>query len=101
MNIQQYINSGIIEAYWLGLATKDEQEEFETFSLQHPLLLQVLSAFEESLEQHAMGAPDRGFVKTKLLEALAEASPLSIDQLWRIAWKPELMDSMGSYQFEN
>ncbi len=35
MNIQEYISSGIIECYVLGLATSEEQQEFERICAAH------------------------------------------------------------------
>ncbi|MBS1563478.1 MAG: anti-sigma factor, partial [Bacteroidetes bacterium] len=54
MNIQEYISSGIIQAYVLGLATEEERREFEKLAAISPELQQAREAFELSLEQHAM-----------------------------------------------
>lgn len=54
MNVQDYISSGIVESYVLGLASPEEQAEFETMCKQHPEVLQARIDFELSIEQQAM-----------------------------------------------
>ncbi|HYM92945.1 MAG TPA: hypothetical protein VET23_02325, partial [Chitinophagaceae bacterium] len=54
MNVQEYISSGIIESYVLGLASAEERKEFEIMCEQHPEVLQARIAFEQSLEKQAM-----------------------------------------------
>ena len=54
MNIKEYISSGIIESYVLGLASNEERAEFEQLSSMHAELRQAREAFEISLEQHAL-----------------------------------------------
>jgi len=54
VNVQEYISSGIIESYVLGLASPEEQLEFESMSRQHPEVEAARIAFELSLEQQAM-----------------------------------------------
>ncbi len=63
MNIQEYISSGIVESYVLGLASNEERIEFEQLSETHAELRQAREAFEISLEQHALDnalAPSAG-----------------------------------------
>ena len=76
MNIQEYISSGIIQAYVLGILSREEQLEFEKLAAIHPELQQAREAFEMDLEQHAMAngvkPPDR--VKGRFLEAIREES---------------------------
>ena len=76
MNIQEYISSGIIQAYVLGLASKEERLEFEKLAAAHPELQQAREAFEMSLEQHAManGVKPPQQVKDRFLEAIRESS---------------------------
>jgi hypothetical protein len=54
VNIQEYISSGIIESYVLGLADPAEREEFERMCAAHPDIRKAREAFEISLEQYAM-----------------------------------------------
>lgn len=54
MNTREYISSGIVESYVLGLATEQERAEFEQNCAQYPEVLEARIAFENSLEQAAM-----------------------------------------------
>jgi anti-sigma-K factor RskA len=54
VNIQDYISSGIVESYVLGLASNEEQLEFEQLCASHAALRQAREAFEISLEHHAL-----------------------------------------------
>ena len=53
MNIEEYIASGIIEAYVLGLASREERVEFEQMCAQYPELVEARNNFELSLEEQA------------------------------------------------
>ena len=75
MNIQEYIESGIIETYVLGLASPAESAEFERLCAQYPELVAARRKFEEGLEKHASThavLPPVG-VKVKVLEAIGDA----------------------------
>lgn len=54
MNTTEYISSGIVESYVLGLASDEEQREFEQMCEKHPEVLAARIAFEIDLEKHAM-----------------------------------------------
>jgi len=54
VNIQEYISSGIVESYVLGLASNEERLEFEQVCATNAELRQAREAFEISLEQHAL-----------------------------------------------
>ncbi len=54
MNTQEYIQSGIIESYVLGTATRAEAAELEQFCLQYPEIKQALTDFEIALEANAL-----------------------------------------------
>jgi anti-sigma-K factor RskA len=74
VNTQEYISSGIIESYVLGLATEQERAEFEQKCVQYPEVLEARIAFENSLEQAAMSnaiAPAQG-LKDKIWNAIQE-----------------------------
>lgn len=76
MNIKEYIGSGIIEAYVLGLASESEKAEFEQLCAQYPELVAARRDFEEGLEKHASEQamqPPMG-VKVKVLEAITDAT---------------------------
>ena len=50
MNIELYMQSGIIESYALGLATREEADEFEQLLPHYPELKDALADFEYHLE---------------------------------------------------
>lgn len=50
MNIKEYIASGIVESYVLGLASEAEQAEFEKACQQYPEVAQARIGFELALE---------------------------------------------------
>ena len=56
MNIQEYISSGIIEAYVLGLASKEEMAEFEKLCAAHSEIRNARDQFELSLEAAAIAS---------------------------------------------
>lgn len=56
MNIQEYISSGIVESYVLGLADGAERAEFERMCKEHPEVKAALEAFEIALEKNALAA---------------------------------------------
>lgn len=51
MNVKEYISSGIIESYVLGLASEAERQEFEQNCVQYPEIAQARTAFEIALEE--------------------------------------------------
>lgn len=53
MNLKDYISSGIVESYVLGLANKEERIEFEAMCREHPEVEFSRTAFEASLQKHA------------------------------------------------
>lgn len=54
MNTQEYIQSGIIESYVLGMASPAESAELEQLCLQYPEIKQALTDFEIALEANAL-----------------------------------------------
>lgn len=54
MNIKEYISSGIIESYVLGLASNEERGEFEKLCAIYPELIEERDKFEAMVEQHAL-----------------------------------------------
>jgi anti-sigma-K factor RskA len=53
VNIHEYISSGIIESYVLGLASEEERIEFEQMCEKHPELVEARNNFELALEEQA------------------------------------------------
>ena len=54
MNIKEYILSGIVESYVMGLASEQESKEFEQLCSQYPELVEARTSFELKLEKQAM-----------------------------------------------
>lgn len=54
MNIKDYISSGIVESYVLGLADGTDRAEFEQLCATHPNVLAARDTFEAELEQFAL-----------------------------------------------
>lgn len=75
MNVKEYIQSGIVESYVLGLATEAEQQEFERMCADYPEIAAARDAFERSLEeqllQDALTPP--AFVKEKIFQSITPA----------------------------
>ncbi len=53
MNIQEYIASGVLESYVLGLANEKEIAEIEQLALQSPEIKAEIRAIEDALESYA------------------------------------------------
>lgn len=53
-NIQEYIQSGIVESYVLGLAGEEEKAEFERLCTNYPELVEERNRFEQMLEESAL-----------------------------------------------
>jgi Anti-sigma-K factor rskA len=54
VNVKEYISSGIVESYVLGLATEQEAAEFEKNCAAYPEVLEARLAFEKQIEDQAM-----------------------------------------------
>jgi len=54
LNVKEYIASGIVESYVLGLASKEEMAEFERMCAAHSEVRVARDAFEKQLEAHAL-----------------------------------------------
>ena len=79
MDIKEYIQSGVIESYVLGLADREEAAELEKLRLAHPEIQQAITDFEKALEAkastHAMQPP--ADLKAKLFSQLQLTEPLN------------------------
>jgi anti-sigma-K factor RskA len=53
VNIHEYISSGIIESYVLGLASPEERAEFEKMCASYPELVNARNSFELAIEKQA------------------------------------------------
>lgn len=51
MNVKEYISSGIIESYVMGMATDAERKEFEAICASYPEVAEARNSFELALEE--------------------------------------------------
>lgn len=51
MNVKEYISSGVIESYVLGMATEAERKEFEAVCASYPEVAEARDSFERGLEE--------------------------------------------------
>lgn len=88
MNLQEYISSGIIESYVLGLASDEERHEFEQLCGQHPELVQARDAFERQLEQQALSnaIPPPPAIKAKVWAETGLKSETKQSPVVRMGW---------------
>lgn len=72
MNIKEYISSGVVESYVLGLLTAQERFEFEQYCETYPELKAARDSFELAIEKQAMEnavrPPDH--IKDRVWEAI-------------------------------
>jgi anti-sigma-K factor RskA len=74
VNIKDYISSGIVESYVLGLASVEEKAEFDRLCNDHPELVTARTNFELALEKQLLGQsviPAIG-VKEKVIDAIRQ-----------------------------
>ena len=88
MNIQEYISSGIIESYVLGLASAEERAEFERMCAEYPAIREARDAFERSLEAIAMEhtIPPAAGTKEKIMREIGQPSPAQQAPVRNINW---------------
>ena len=53
MNIQEIIESGVIELYVMNVLPKDEAAQVAALAVQHPEIRKEIEAIETSLQQYA------------------------------------------------
>lgn len=76
MNIKEYISSGIIESYVLGLASPEEMSEFEKLCIQYPELVTARNDFEIVLENRmqSLAVTPASEVKEKVMNSIRQQS---------------------------
>ncbi|MBS1653400.1 MAG: anti-sigma factor [Bacteroidetes bacterium] len=97
MNTKEYILSGIIESYVLGLASEEERAEFEQMCRQYPEVMEARKAFEVSLEQQAMEdaiAPPPE-IKEGFLATIKNTDSTSASKVISISADPKIKTSGG------
>lgn len=83
MNIKEYISSGVVESYVLGLLTAQERFEFEQYCETYPELRAARDSFELAIEKQAMENAERppAQIKERIREAIwpkPESKPSTI-----------------------
>ncbi len=71
-DIRNYIESGVIEAYVLGMMTHEEMIEVEAEAIAHTMVQEAINLFSDSMEQQALAntiAPDP-IIKPLLMASL-------------------------------
>jgi len=76
VNIHEYISSGIVESYVLGLASEEERREFEEMCVSHPELAEARNSFELALEEQALknAVPPPAGLKEKVWSAISHTT---------------------------
>ena len=74
MNIKEYISSGVVESYVLGLLSAQERFEFEQFCETYPELKEARNAFELAIEKQAMenAMPPPAGIKEKIWSTIEQ-----------------------------
>ena len=74
MNIKEYISSGVVESYVLGLLSAQERFEFEKYCETYPELVEARNAFELAVEKQAMrnAVSPPTDVKGKIMSAIQQ-----------------------------
>lgn len=79
MNLNEYISSGILESYVLGVATPEERKEVEMYASTYPEIKLELEAIEKAMHsyvtEHSITPPPR--LKDKILAQLAAGTPVA------------------------
>jgi anti-sigma-K factor RskA len=97
LDIQEYISSGIIELYVLGMLSEQEAAEVRAYARQYPEVQQAIDQYEASLEQyarlHAVQPPVvlQEKIWHRLQSTSRPASFTSNGKLWRHPVLPYLM----------
>jgi len=90
VNIQEYISSGIIESYVLGLASTEESTEFERLCSQHSELVEARKNFELALEEQAMQSKitPPANLKDRIWTAIRETSATNTPKIITMESRP-------------
>ena len=73
LNLEDYIASGILEQYCLGLTSENESREVERMAARHPEIRHILQDLCEGIEAyaeaHAISPPNR--LKQKVMQGVS------------------------------
>jgi anti-sigma-K factor RskA len=72
VNVKEYISSGIVESYVMGLASEAERQEFEANCAQYPEIADARNAFELALEEQLLkdATPAPQILKQQIVEKI-------------------------------
>lgn len=76
MNIQEYIQSGVVELYVAGALCEEDARELESLAQQYPALKQEIAEVEKTLEAYALAhqkEPDPA-LKNRVLDGIKQSS---------------------------
>jgi len=95
VDIQEYISSGIVESYVLGLASQEERAEFEKMCALHPELVAARTNFELSIEKQAFqnAVPPPPGSKERILSTIEQSTPKTGSKV--VAMRPQRAISYG------
>ena len=97
MNIQEYISSGAVESYVLGLLTAQERFEFEQYCETYPELKAARDSFEMAIEKQAMenALTPPAHIKERVWSAIQEKPATQTSKI--ISMEPTSTRSPRSY----
>lgn len=77
MNIQEYISSGIIELYVMGLCTPEEEKQVEDMRRLHPEIHQAIISYEAEVESKMLknGVLPSASVDERIIQKLESLKP--------------------------
>jgi anti-sigma-K factor RskA len=75
VNVKEYISTGILESYAMGMTTEAEAREFEALQAQYPEIAAARDAFERALEERLLqdAPPPPAFLKERIRTSLDAA----------------------------
>jgi anti-sigma-K factor RskA len=95
VNIKEYISSGVVESYVLGLLTAQEKFEFEQYCEAYPELKAARDAFELAVEKQAMenAVSPPANVKEKVFSAIQQRPVSNTSKI--VSMEPTIRRSAG------
>jgi anti-sigma-K factor RskA len=83
VNTQEYISSGIVESYVLGLASDEEAREFDSMCAQYPEVLEARNSFELAIEKQAMlhAIAPAASLKNKIFETIGTGKTPPVNEI--------------------
>ncbi|AXY73382.1 hypothetical protein D3H65_05045 [Paraflavitalea soli] len=98
MDIQAYIQSGVIESYVLGIANNDEVAELQRLRLEHPAIDAAVVQAEEWLRNTApqFAVPVAGNAKEQLMATLQQEFSTSAPEITTTSIPPAPVVQMGT-----